>query len=138
MHGAIEVVRCISIFHTSLKRGCHSDRITLIYDLRSMSCLDNRKSLIENGLHQLLSLEPCVSLRLHLGHLLYQEVFWSNILGCVVRNSFMLAFFFLFQDSKHCMKKFRQRLEYKFGTIQLLWTKCYQKIQDKNLRVWVF
>lgn len=28
--------------------------------------------------------------------------------------------FFLFQDSKHCMKKFRQRLEYKFGTIQLL------------------
>lgn len=137
MYGAIEVVRCISIFHTSLNRGCHSDRITLIYDLRSMSCLDNRKSLIENGLHQLLSLEPCVSLRLHLGHLLYQEVFWSNILGCVVRNSFMLAFF-LFQDSKHCMKKFRQRLEYKFGTIQLLWTKCYQKIQDKNLRVWVF
>lgn len=137
MYGAIEVVRCISIFHTSLKRGCHSDRITLIYDLRSMSCLDNRKSWIENGLHQLLSLEPCVSLRLHLGHLLYQEVFWSNILGCVVRNSFMLAFF-LFQDSKHCMKKFRQRLEYKFGTIQLLWTKCYQKIQDKNLRVWVF
>lgn len=137
MYGAIEVVWCISIFHTSLKRGCHSDRITLIYDLRSMSCLDNRKSLIENGLHQLLSLEPCVSLRLHLGHLLYQEVFWSNILGCVVRNSFMLAFF-LFQDSKHCMKKFRQRLEYKFGTIQLLWTKCYQKIQDKNLRVWVF
>lgn len=137
MYGAIEVVRCISIFHTSLKRGCHSDRITLIYDLRSMSCLDNRKSLIENGLHQLLSLEPCVYLRLHLGHLLYQEVFWSNILGCVVRNSFMLAFF-LFQDSKHCMKKFRQRLEYKFGTIQLLWTKCYQKIQDKNLRVWVF
>lgn len=137
MYGAIEVVRCIFIFHTSLKRGCHSDRITLIYDLRSMSCLDNRKSLIENGLHQLLSLEPCVSLRLHLGHLLYQEVFWSNILGCVVRNSFMLAFF-LFQDSKHCMKKFRQRLEYKFGTIQLLWTKCYQKIQDKNLRVWVF
>lgn len=95
MDGAIEVVRCISIFHTSLKRGCHSDRITLIYDLRSMSCLDNRKSLIENGLHQLLSLEPCVSLRLHLGHLLYQEVFLSNILGCVVRNSSMLAFFFI-------------------------------------------
>lgn len=137
MYGAIEVVRCISIFHTSLKRGCHSDRITLIYDLRCMSCLDNKKSLIENGLHQLLSLEPCVSHRLHLGHLLYQEVFWSNILGCLARNSSKLAFF-LFQDSKRCMKKFWQRLENKFGTIQMLWTKCYQKIQDKKLRVWVF
>lgn len=104
MYGAIEVVRCISIFHTSLKRGCHSDRITLIYDLRSMSCLDNRKSLIENGLHQLLSLDPCVSLRLHLGHLLYQEVFWSNILGCVVRNSFMLAFFFYFKTANIAWK----------------------------------
>lgn len=137
MYGAIEVVRCISIFHISLKRGCHSDRITLIYDLRCMSCLDNRKSLIENGLHQLLSLEPCVSHHHYLGHLLYQEVFWSNILGCLVHNSSKLAFF-LFQDSKRCMKKFWQRLEYKIGTIQLLWTKCYQKIQDKNSRVWVF
>lgn len=51
MYGVIEVVWCIFIFYILFKWGCYLDRIILIYDLCFMFCLDNRKSLIENGLY---------------------------------------------------------------------------------------